>query len=110
MAAHTTESEIVDFYRDKTIFITGGSGFIGRILIEHLFRKCEVQKIFVLVRAKKGVEPKDRKQTIFNVEVNRNLVLRIWTVEKTRLLFLGLIDWIFIKYIELDQNIWTLNF
>ncbi|CAB0001195.1 unnamed protein product [Nesidiocoris tenuis] len=69
MAAHTTESEIVDFYRDKTIFITGGSGFIGRILIEHLFRKCEVQKIFVLVRAKKGVEPKDRKQTIFNVEL-----------------------------------------
>uniref|UniRef100_A0A0A9XQ07 Fatty acyl-CoA reductase n=2 Tax=Lygus hesperus TaxID=30085 RepID=A0A0A9XQ07_LYGHE len=67
MAVDVGGSEIVKFYRGKTIFITGGTGFIGRVLVEHLMRKCGVHKIYVLVRAKKGVEPKDRKHSLFNV-------------------------------------------
>ncbi|KAF6206583.1 hypothetical protein GE061_017817 [Apolygus lucorum] len=67
MAIDMGSSEIVKYFKGKTIFITGGTGFIGRILIEHLLRKCDVRRIYVLVRAKKGVEPKDRKHSLFNV-------------------------------------------
>ena len=31
-------TEIQRFYRDKTVFITGGTGFIGKIIIEKLLR------------------------------------------------------------------------
>lgn len=70
VGVETSGSEIVNFYRDKTIFISGGTGFIGRVLVEHLIRKCEVKKIYMLVRGKKGVESKERKSTIFNVQAS----------------------------------------
>ena len=31
-------ANIETFYRDKTVFITGGTGFIGKIIIEKLLR------------------------------------------------------------------------
>ena len=29
---------VQSFYRDRTVFITGGTGFIGKIIIEKLLR------------------------------------------------------------------------
>ncbi|XP_063696570.1 fatty acyl-CoA reductase wat-like [Culicoides brevitarsis] len=48
------QSEILDFYKDKSILLTGGSGFIGQIIIEKLLRCCDVKEIYLLIRAKKG--------------------------------------------------------
>lgn len=31
-------SNISDFYRDKVVFVTGGTGFIGKIVVEKLLR------------------------------------------------------------------------
>lgn len=31
-------SEVVEFYRNKNIFVTGGTGFLGIALIEKLLR------------------------------------------------------------------------
>lgn len=46
---------IPDFYANEEIFITGGTGFIGKVLIEKLLRSCpDVKTIFVLMRPKKG--------------------------------------------------------
>jgi alcohol-forming fatty acyl-CoA reductase len=46
---------IPEFYAGKDIFITGGSGFIGKVLIEKLIRSCpDIKTIFVLMRLKKG--------------------------------------------------------
>ena len=72
---------IGSFYRDKTVFITGGTGFIGKIIIEKLLRylkkfclvhrqifllRCtDVGKIYMLIRAKKGVNPEDRLTALF---------------------------------------------
>lgn len=40
-----------DFYKDKTIFITGVTGFIGKVLLEKILRKCSsVRKIYLLIR------------------------------------------------------------
>lgn len=55
----------------KTIFITGGSGFLGKVLIEKILRKCpDVDKIYLLLRTKKGVSPKQRVEAIFSSVVS----------------------------------------
>ncbi|KAJ3639227.1 hypothetical protein Zmor_003907 [Zophobas morio] len=56
---------IPEFYRNKTIFITGGSGFIGKVLVEKLLRSCpDLKTIYLLLREKKGQAPEDRIKTI----------------------------------------------
>ncbi|KPI96440.1 Putative fatty acyl-CoA reductase CG5065 [Papilio xuthus] len=47
-------SDVERFYAGSNIFLTGGSGFIGKHLIEKLFRCCNVNKIYLLLRSKKG--------------------------------------------------------
>uniref|UniRef100_A0A336LMI6 Fatty acyl-CoA reductase n=1 Tax=Culicoides sonorensis TaxID=179676 RepID=A0A336LMI6_CULSO len=59
------ESPIVDFYRDKTILLTGFSGFLGQIVVEKLLRCCEVKVIYVLIRNKKGKTWQSRIHQIF---------------------------------------------
>lgn len=55
----------------KTIFITGGSGFLGKVLIEKLLRKSpDIEKIYLLLRPKKGTPPKQRVETIFSSVVS----------------------------------------
>lgn len=55
----------------KTIFITGGSGFLGKVLIEKILRKCpEIERIYLLIRPKKGSSPKQRVETIFSSVVS----------------------------------------
>ncbi|KAG7295467.1 hypothetical protein JYU34_021661 [Plutella xylostella] len=49
-----------------TVFITGGTGFLGKQLVEKLFRSCrDIKKIFLLVREKKGKSIEERlKETL----------------------------------------------
>ncbi|XP_055706865.1 putative fatty acyl-CoA reductase CG5065 [Phlebotomus papatasi] len=52
---------------DRSIFITGGSGFLGKVLIEKLLRVCpDVKKIYLLMRTKKGKDPKQRLIDMFS--------------------------------------------
>lgn len=49
------------FYDGAEIFITGGSGFIGKVLIEKLLRSCDgVKAIYLLMRPNKGENPAQR--------------------------------------------------
>ena len=46
-------SPIREFYREKSIFITGGTGFIGKVLCEKLLRSCpDIGNIYVLLRSR----------------------------------------------------------
>lgn len=56
------ESPIQEFYKDKSIFLTGASGFLGQIIIEKLLRCCDVKIIYILVRNKKGKSWQNRVQ------------------------------------------------
>ncbi|XP_041970503.1 putative fatty acyl-CoA reductase CG5065 [Aricia agestis] len=57
---------IPEYYKGKTIFITGGSGFMGKILIEKLLYSCpELDRIYLLLRNKRGMRPEDRLADIY---------------------------------------------
>lgn len=53
--------EIPEYFADKNVFLTGGLGFMGKVLIEKLLRSCpKIRCIYVLVRRKRGQNPDDR--------------------------------------------------
>jgi len=52
---------IPEYYRGKIIFITGATGFIGKVLVEKLLRSCpELAAIYCLTRPKQGEAAADR--------------------------------------------------
>lgn len=53
-------SPIQEFYKNKIIFLTGGSGFLGKVIIEKLLRSTDVKRIYVLIRSKRGEDVQDR--------------------------------------------------
>ncbi|CAG9767884.1 unnamed protein product [Ceutorhynchus assimilis] len=72
MAAFSTNGPMVsvqgtvpDFYNGKTVFITGGTGFMGKVLLEKLLRSCPgVLKIYLLIRPKRGQDAQERLQQL----------------------------------------------
>uniref|UniRef100_V5GSY3 Fatty acyl-CoA reductase n=1 Tax=Anoplophora glabripennis TaxID=217634 RepID=V5GSY3_ANOGL len=56
---------VSDFYNGKTVFITGGTGFMGKVLLEKLLRACPgVSKIYLLIRPLKGQDAQERLQQL----------------------------------------------
>uniref|UniRef100_A0A8D8QHM0 Fatty acyl-CoA reductase n=1 Tax=Cacopsylla melanoneura TaxID=428564 RepID=A0A8D8QHM0_9HEMI len=57
---------IQEFFRDGSVFITGGTGFMGKVLIEKLLRSIpHLKRIYLLVRPKKGKDVQERLESIF---------------------------------------------
>ncbi|XP_035741463.1 fatty acyl-CoA reductase wat-like [Vespa mandarinia] len=56
---------IQKFYSGQSIFITGGTGFIGKLLIEKLLRDCPgITCIYLLIRTKKGKSVHERMKEL----------------------------------------------
>lgn len=60
--------QVRDYYKDKTILLTGASGYIGKIILLKLITACtDINKIYLLIRKKEGVTLQQRlKKEIFN--------------------------------------------
>lgn len=54
-----------EFYAGQTVFLTGATGFLGKLLMEKLLRSCDVKKIYILMRMKKGKSETERFAEIF---------------------------------------------
>ena len=66
-----TKTPIQKYYDGKTIFVTGGSGFMGKVLLEKLLYSCsDVKEIYVLIRTKRGKIPRTRIDDWFKLPVS----------------------------------------
>lgn len=65
-------TDVQEFYRDATIFLTGGTGFMGKMIIEKLSRTCpNIKHIYLLIRNKKGKAVNERIDAIFEDRVSK---------------------------------------
>lgn len=68
---HDDNSLIGQFYANKSLFITGATGFIGKALVEKLIRSCSgIKKIYLLIREKRGKDINERLQDLISAQVS----------------------------------------
>lgn len=62
-------SQVVEFYRNKNVLITGASGFLGKVLLWKLVDSCtEIGTIFILLRSKNNVSAEKRALQILKTK------------------------------------------
>jgi hypothetical protein len=58
-------NRVAEMMAGRSILITGGTGFIGKVLTEKVLRTCsDVDTIYVLIRTKKGKDARQRVEDI----------------------------------------------
>jgi alcohol-forming fatty acyl-CoA reductase len=51
MEQQRNDLNIREFYRNKTILVTGTTGFVGKVILEKLLRSCsDFKRIYLMVR------------------------------------------------------------
>ena len=75
MSAHLSSegsfTGIRQYCAGKSAFITGATGFIGKVIVEKLLRACpEIKFLYILIRPKKGFECQERIDKIIKLPVS----------------------------------------
>jgi fatty acyl-CoA reductase len=64
-------SPIQQLFRDAGVLVTGGTGFLGQLLLEKVLRACPgVKTVFLLMRSKKQKTEAKRFTEIFEGNVS----------------------------------------
>ncbi|XP_026315746.1 putative fatty acyl-CoA reductase CG5065 [Hyposmocoma kahamanoa] len=65
-----TDSPIINFYKEKCIFLSGGTGFLGTVIINKLLLTCkDLKNIYLLIKPKHNQSIKDRFDNLMNSKV-----------------------------------------
>lgn len=60
-----------NWYQDRSVFVTGGTGFMGKVLVEKLLRSCPgIKNIYLLMRPKRGQDISARLTELLNAPVS----------------------------------------
>ncbi|KAJ8707635.1 hypothetical protein PYW07_011312 [Mythimna separata] len=60
------DSAVQQFYAGASVLVTGASGFLGKQLVEKLLRSCQLKKMFILLRPKKGKTIQERLEYVLS--------------------------------------------
>lgn len=64
-AKNTTE-----WYKGRSVFITGATGFMGKVLLEKLlYSYPAIKTIYILIRSKRGRTPEQRIEDMWKLPV-----------------------------------------
>ena len=65
------EEKIADYFKGSVILVTGGTGFVGKALLEKLLRSCPgIDTIYVLMRPKRGLSVDQRYKELLKNQVS----------------------------------------
>ncbi|XP_048584995.1 fatty acyl-CoA reductase 1 [Nematostella vectensis] len=65
---------IQTFFADKVVLITGGTGFLGKVLLEKLLRSCRtVKRIYLLTRSRADHTPQQRIDNMLQTRLFQNV-------------------------------------
>jgi alcohol-forming fatty acyl-CoA reductase len=71
-AASDEQPSIGEFLAGKNIFITGGTGFLGTLIIERLLSATpKIGNVYVLIRGKNGYSAESRIERMMQKTVSR---------------------------------------
>jgi fatty acyl-CoA reductase len=64
------QSSIVEYYKGHAVFVTGATGFMGKVLVEKLLRSCPgIEHLYLLMRPSNGQSVLNRLQALINNQV-----------------------------------------
>lgn len=60
------------------VFVIIGTGFIGKVLIEKMLRVTEIEKIYLLIRKKRGESPRERLRLMIKDPVSEKIKTKLF--------------------------------
>ena len=62
---------VTEWISGQTVFITGASGFVGKVLLYKLLKSCtSINVIYILLRPKRGKTSDERLDELFSSSVS----------------------------------------
>ncbi|CAK1546366.1 unnamed protein product [Leptosia nina] len=80
-------STVAEYYAEKNVLVSGGTGFVGKVLVQKLLQSCpEIGRVYLLMRPRRGIGAKCRLSRFISSKVFDNIRSRPHIFEKLHLI------------------------